>query len=559
MIDRFPGLRHDAVIGGHDEHDDVGDLGAAGAHHRERGVAGRVKEHDALARLFAGAHQVGADVLRDAAGFALGDAGLADRVEQRRLAVIDVAHDRHDRPARDQVLRIGDLVALGADFLLEAARLDLGAEIRGERFRGLEVDGGVDRHHQPAIEQRLEGVLDAHFEAIGQILHRHAFREGDGARDRRRRGLRGRLLRTLERFALLGRFQTRRAMLLLRTESRSHRRLAGTLRHARRRPHRLGRQRPRPAKHRRGVALQADAAIRTDAVLAVAPGCRSRPAADAAERAARRAAAAARVAASAAAAARSAEPFQVPRRASGCSAARSGRPSRARSRPRVRRLAPRQRIPLARVRQAEPLPRESQPLQRARLPRPATARPPRPVARRPLRALVLPVFTCLDQSRRTKRGRGRFRRLRRGRGSTLLAGRGFRLRRCLGLLHGLLGEHVTLRQGDALLLGHALDELAGDDLFERARRALELDAVVLLQQLPARHCWGCREAQRPCKPEQWTNLLPSVSATACTTWFLRLRRPRQAAARPRPERLRHSPLRARRTALRLPCASLPRS
>ena len=34
-----------------------------------------------------------ADVLRDAAGFAVGDVGLADRVEQRRLAVIDVAHD----------------------------------------------------------------------------------------------------------------------------------------------------------------------------------------------------------------------------------------------------------------------------------------------------------------------------------------------------------------------------------------------------------------------------------------------------------------------------------
>ena len=123
-------------------------------------------------------------------------------------------------------------------------------------LRGFEIDRGVDRHHQPAIEQRLEGVLDAHFEAIGQILHRHAFREGDGARDRRRRGLRGRLLRTLQRFALLRRLQARRAMLLLRTESRPHRRLAGTLRHARRRTHRLRRQRPRPAKHRRGVALR---------------------------------------------------------------------------------------------------------------------------------------------------------------------------------------------------------------------------------------------------------------------------------------------------------------
>ena len=49
-------------------------------------------------------HVIRADVLRDAAGFALGDARLADRVEQRRLAVVDVAHDGDDRRARHEVL-----------------------------------------------------------------------------------------------------------------------------------------------------------------------------------------------------------------------------------------------------------------------------------------------------------------------------------------------------------------------------------------------------------------------------------------------------------------------
>ena len=38
-------------------------------------------------------HLVGADVLRDAAGFAGGNIGFANGVEQRSLAVIDVAHD----------------------------------------------------------------------------------------------------------------------------------------------------------------------------------------------------------------------------------------------------------------------------------------------------------------------------------------------------------------------------------------------------------------------------------------------------------------------------------
>ena len=43
-------------------------------------------------------------------------------------------------------------------------------------------------------------------------------------------------------------------------------------------------------------------------------------------------------------------------------------------------------------------------------------------------------------------------------------------------------EDVALGQRDAALLGEAIDELPRDDLFERARGALQLDAVVLLQQ-----------------------------------------------------------------------------
>ena len=96
--DRLLRLRHHAVVGGDDEHGDVGHLGAAGAHGGERLVAGRVEERDLPAVVV---DLVGADVLRDPAGLGLDDRGLADRVEQRRLAVVDVAHDRdHRRPRR---------------------------------------------------------------------------------------------------------------------------------------------------------------------------------------------------------------------------------------------------------------------------------------------------------------------------------------------------------------------------------------------------------------------------------------------------------------------------
>ena len=46
VVNRLDGLRHDAVVGGDHEHDDVGGLGAARAHGSEGFVAGRVEEGD---------------------------------------------------------------------------------------------------------------------------------------------------------------------------------------------------------------------------------------------------------------------------------------------------------------------------------------------------------------------------------------------------------------------------------------------------------------------------------------------------------------------------------
>ena len=100
VADRLDGLLHDAVIGGDDQHDDVGDIGAARTHRGKGLMARRVDERDLLA--VGERHAVGADMLRDAAGLAAGHVGLAQRVEQRGLAVIDMAHDRDDRGARLQ-------------------------------------------------------------------------------------------------------------------------------------------------------------------------------------------------------------------------------------------------------------------------------------------------------------------------------------------------------------------------------------------------------------------------------------------------------------------------
>ena len=83
-------------------------------------MTGGVDEGDGLAAR--GDDLVGADVLSDAARFARNHIGVANCVEQRGLAVIDMAHDRDDRRARD-----GRAFVVGP---IEEAFLDVGLATR---------------------------------------------------------------------------------------------------------------------------------------------------------------------------------------------------------------------------------------------------------------------------------------------------------------------------------------------------------------------------------------------------------------------------------------------
>ena len=133
VVDSFHGLGHDAVVGGHDDDTDVGDLGAAGTHGGERFVARGVEEGDVTA--VAEAHRVGADVLSDAAGLTGDDVRLADVVQQRGFAVVDVTHDGDNR-------RTGYEVFLLVLFLLDGVG-HFGGDVFGveAEFFGHDVDG----------------------------------------------------------------------------------------------------------------------------------------------------------------------------------------------------------------------------------------------------------------------------------------------------------------------------------------------------------------------------------------------------------------------------------
>ena len=156
MVDGLDGLRHDAVVCGDDENGDIGAHGAARAHLGKGRVARRVEEGDGLAVNFNG---IRADVLRDAAGLAGRDLRVADIVEQARLAVVDVAHDDHDRRAGDEL--VGGVLMVVEQTLFDGdddLALDLAAKLRGDEFRRVEVDGLVDRGHDAVFEQALDDL-----------------------------------------------------------------------------------------------------------------------------------------------------------------------------------------------------------------------------------------------------------------------------------------------------------------------------------------------------------------------------------------------------------------
>ena len=174
MVDGLDRLRHDAVVCGNDEHDDVGDLGTAGAHCCERLVTRRVDEGDLLA---VDVDDRCADVLGDAAGLARNDAGMANRVEQRGLAVIDMTHDGDDG-------RTGHEVVLGVvvhDGVLLFGRHDayLAPEVIGYELDQVVGHGLGKRENLPEHEQALDDVVGLDGQKLCKLGDRGALRHLD--------------------------------------------------------------------------------------------------------------------------------------------------------------------------------------------------------------------------------------------------------------------------------------------------------------------------------------------------------------------------------------------
>ena len=177
---RLDRLRHDAVVRGHHENNEIGDLGAARTHRGKRGVAGRIEEGDFLAALQR--HLIGADMLGDAAGFASDHVGLAQRVEQRGLAVIDMAHDGDDwRTGTQRCILVGGALQALQNVGFGNA-LDGVPVFRSDELGGVGIDRVVDRRHHAVLHQHLDDVHCAARHTVGEFGNCDRFGDGHFAR-----------------------------------------------------------------------------------------------------------------------------------------------------------------------------------------------------------------------------------------------------------------------------------------------------------------------------------------------------------------------------------------
>ncbi len=177
VFDRLDGLRHHAVIGGDDQHHDIGGGGTARAHGGKGLMARRIQEGDGLAG--GQGDLIGADMLGDATSLASRHIRMAQRVQQAGLAVIDMAHDGDDRRARLQ-LGIRVLFALQAQLnvrIRDAA--DLVAEFGDDQLGGIGVDGLGDGGHHAHFHQGAHHIAAGGGHAVGEFLHGDGFGQHD--------------------------------------------------------------------------------------------------------------------------------------------------------------------------------------------------------------------------------------------------------------------------------------------------------------------------------------------------------------------------------------------
>ena len=181
MRDRLNGLRHQTVIGRHDQNNHVSDVGTAGTHFRKGGVAWGIQEADLLSATVG--DLVRTNMLGNAAGFARNHIRLAEIIQDGCLAVVYVTHNRHHRWPCHQCASLWGWRLQTLKHVIIGDAFDGVAKFVDNQFGGVSVDALAGRSHDAHFHQNADDVGASFRHAVGQFTHGDDFWHDDFATD----------------------------------------------------------------------------------------------------------------------------------------------------------------------------------------------------------------------------------------------------------------------------------------------------------------------------------------------------------------------------------------
>ncbi len=182
-VDRFTRLRTHTVICRNHQNRDVCHLRTTGAHHRKCFMTWRINKRQQLS-IFR--NLIGTDVLRNTTCFRVDHTRCTDRVQNKRLSVVDVTHDDDDWWTRCKLLtrvrlflfHLGHAVRSQCidRFVFRCFRLgDKPKIFRHDRCRFV-VDAFVERCQNSGLHQLLHHLRHRHIQGRRKFTHREGWR-----------------------------------------------------------------------------------------------------------------------------------------------------------------------------------------------------------------------------------------------------------------------------------------------------------------------------------------------------------------------------------------------
>ena len=161
MIDRFNGLRLDAVIRRHHQYDEVSYFGPTRTHSAERLMPWCVEKSDQTATDF---YLIRTNMLSNPTGLPGRHLGVAQIIEQRRFPMVYMPHDSHHRSARYSLKPFDFLLSQKAFGIIASRGLRGMTHFLYNQRRGVLIKYLVDRYQRTHLHEGLDhlGCFNRH-------------------------------------------------------------------------------------------------------------------------------------------------------------------------------------------------------------------------------------------------------------------------------------------------------------------------------------------------------------------------------------------------------------